>query len=122
MNAKLASQAPGSAIFLGGTQNDERIVDLGILLGGYDSAQRVTSREDDAAMVHLGRGRCRLVEYGCICSLNDRAAACGAPVPLHLRPKHRMTVAANALHLQRLPDQTFGRASAVSTHRRCPIH
>jgi len=71
-----------------------------------DAANGVATRQDDAAVIHLGLGL--LGVGGQLGAFDQCASAGGAPVGLGVRCKHGVAVAADAFHRASVADVTCG--------------
>jgi len=75
-----------------------------ILLRSNNPAHRVTTGQDDAAMIDLRRRAGGLVERGHCFLLNQCTTAGGTPVGSDLQIEHGVALSANASHNKRLTD------------------
>jgi len=57
----------------------------------------MATRKYDAAMVHFG-GYCLRRRFGHFNSIDERASACGTPIPLYFFTHHGMAVGTASLH------------------------
>ena len=81
-----------------GVERRERAKDAAALLGRDDAAERVTARQDDAAMIDFRPGCGGACEGGIDGAIGQGSAASGAPVSLVVRSENGMALGADALH------------------------
>ena len=62
-------------------------------------------------MIYLCRRRASLLAHAQACALNQRPTASRAPISHRLFPKHRMALAANPFHIQKLTGSPTNPAS-----------